>query len=194
MRPKLYVATGAYDCGKTTTLEFLRDSYGYIINKEAARSVLEELGGKKLGHQFDKTLQKILSEDHICPVCTPLEFTELVFKKQKELEYNAKERSFIDRGYLDIVEFFLRSSNLNEFSLNYKKEEFGSYLSIFLFDVMPNTQVPKWGKSIEKRTEEAIRINRRLFDMYTAEGFKVYKIPPEPIENRAEMIHEIISK
>ncbi|MBM3199528.1 ATP-binding protein [Candidatus Woesearchaeota archaeon] len=186
----LYVVTGAHDCGKTATLEFLRGVYGYNIQKEAASLALDDLGSKKLGHDPCMPLKKIYGKRHICPVCTPLKFAKLALKKQKELEKLASEGSLLERGYVDIIEFYTRHNKTKDL----KHDKFADYANVFLLEVMPSLQEPKWGKSKQERTEEARRINDRLLKMYTAEGFNVSFIPAGSVEERAKRIHERISK
>ncbi len=187
---RLYVVTGAYDCGKTATLEFLRDFYGYNIQKEAASSVLDELGSKKLGHNLNETLKKIHKKGHVCPACTPLKFAKLALKKQKELEKLASEDSFLERGYVDIIEFYTRHKKTKSL----KHGKFVDYAHVFLLDVMPSLQEPKWGKTKQERTEDAKEINKRLLNMYKNEGFDVHTIPVGSIKERAEMIHHTVEK
>lgn len=188
MGKKLYVATGAYDCGKTATLEHLKDFYGYKISMEAPATVIEELGSKALGHSADRPITKICSESHLCPVCKPRKFTKLVLKKQKEIEAMAAEGSFIERGYIDAAEFFLRISGKKELPFAYKPEV--EYAHVFLFDVMPSLQVPKWGKSLEERLEEAKEINKTLFGMYSNKGYDIFVVPAGSVQERAKTVHE----
>lgn len=188
---KLYVATGAYDSGKTSTLEFLNTYYNFNVHQEAPKLVLDALKEKKLGHQLEVPFERIYSSDHFCPLCNLLEFTNLALEKQKEIENKALKGDFVERGYIDIIEFFLRNSQVKELPNDLRLEYLGNYQYVFLFEVMPEIQVSKWGKTRNERIEEAKRINESLFNMYIKEGYDTYLIPPDSINNRAKIIYDI---
>ncbi|MEW5818717.1 MAG: ATP-binding protein [Cyanobacteriota bacterium] len=192
MKKNIFIATGAYDCGKTTTLKYLRANYGVKIHKEAHLIVLEKLGNKINGHAPDKPFEKILANDHFCPMCNPLEFAEMVLEEQLTTEKLASNGDFIERGYIDPLEYYLRNSNQPEWTGKYSKRNFLNYSKVFLFNVIAATQVPRWGKTAEIRIKEAHHINERLHKMYSNAGFDICTIPDDSVENRAKMILDLI--
>jgi hypothetical protein len=64
----VFVATGAFDCGKTTTLERLREHHGVRIHAEAHLGVLARLGERTAGHPPGQPFSPITSPDHFCPM------------------------------------------------------------------------------------------------------------------------------
>lgn len=80
------VATGAFDCGKTRTLEWLRDHHGIRIHAEAHGAVLAQLGSRTLGHSPEGGFVPIDDPRHFCPMCRPLEFAEQVLARQHFIE------------------------------------------------------------------------------------------------------------
>ena len=107
--PALIVATGAFDCGKTTTLEWLREHHGLRIHTEAHRLVLRRIATRSGGHPPERGFTRIEDPDHFCPMCRPLEFCELVLAEQRALEQRAREGDLLERGYLDPLEMFDRT-------------------------------------------------------------------------------------
>ncbi|MDP2908190.1 MAG: hypothetical protein Q8N77_00105, partial [Nanoarchaeota archaeon] len=71
-----------------------------------------------------------------------------------------------------------------------KHGKFADYAYVFLFDVMPSLQVPKWGKSLEERLEEAKEINKTLFGMYSNKGYDIFVVPAGSVQERAKTVHE----
>ncbi len=63
-----------------------------------------------------------------------------------------------------------------------------AYVKVLSFDVMPELQSVRWGKSAEQRTREAIAINDRLDRMYRAAGFEVVHIEAGSVEARAAQV------
>jgi predicted ATPase len=192
LQKRIYIVTGAFSCGKTTTLQCLQKLFDYTIFREAHLLVLDELGVRADGHPIDHPITPITNSEHFCPMCNPLEFAQMVLKKQQYTESIAPDGSLIERGFIDPVEYFLRNTGFEAFPDQTLKEKFHPYEKVFLFDVIPDVQVAKWGKSREERIELAYHINDRLYRMYKQKGFNVYFIEKASVEKRARSVHEII--
>ncbi|WP_437976170.1 ATP-binding protein [Sorangium sp. So ce295] len=188
MGKPLFVATGAYSCGKTTTLRHLASTRGYRIHGEAHRRVLDELGARTHGHAPDAPFRPIDTPEHLCPMCRKREFAALVLETQKAIEVDAREGDWLERGYLDPVEYYLRTSGEAEYPWREGEPAFERYALVFLFAVMPELQEPRWGKSREARAADAERINQRLGALYRAAGFEVIDVGPGTVEERAELL------
>ncbi len=83
------VVTGAFDCGKTTTLEWLREHAGARIHGEAHLRALALLGERTRGHPPDRPFSPISDPAHVCPLCRPWAFAELVLAEQRAIELAA---------------------------------------------------------------------------------------------------------
>jgi hypothetical protein len=179
------VVTGAFDCGKTTTLEWLRDHHGVRIHGEAHLRALALLGDRTLGHPPDQGFFRIDDPAHFCPMCRPWGFTELVLAEQRAIELAAREGDVLERGFLDPIEMFLRNTNADSHP---SWTPIARYRRVILFELMPELQRPRWGKPVAQRIAEALAINLRLTRLYQAAGFDVLAIPPGPVEHRAELL------
>lgn len=188
MSKRLLVATGAYACGKTTTLRHLASTRGHRVHGEAHRRVLDELGARTHGHPPDEPFRPIDAPEHVCPLCRKREFAARVLETQKAIEAEARSGDWLERGYLDPVEYYLRTSGEVEYPWPPGEPAFERYALVFLFAVMPEIQAPRWGRSRGERTEEAERINQRLGAMYRAAGFEVVDVGPGTVEERAAFL------
>jgi predicted ATPase len=182
------VVTGAFDCGKTTTLEWLRDHHGVRIHGEAHLRALALLGDRTAGHPPDRGFSRIDDPAHFCPLCRPWEFAELVLAEQRAIEIAARDGDVLERGYLDPIEMFLRSTNASDDAARPSWAGVARYRKVILFEVMPELQRPRWGKSAAQRVAEARAINERLARLYRAAGFDVHTIPAGPVERRAALL------
>lgn len=183
------VVTGAFDCGKTTTLEWLRDHHGVRIHGEAHLRALALLGDRTHGHPPDRGFSRIDDPAHFCPMCRPFEFAELVLAEQRAIEIAAREGDVLERGCLDPIEMLLRTSDATEHP---RWTPVARYRRVILFDVMPELQRPRWGKPAAQRIAEALAINHRLAQLYRAAGFEVIAIRPGPVEHRAALLLETL--
>lgn len=192
MTRRLYVVTGAYSCGKTTTMKYLAATHGFGIHNEAHQSVLDDFGERILGHPPDEPFQPINDPDHFCPMCRPLEFAELVLLKQAAIEARASDGDFVERGYLDAIEYYLRNTGAAVYPWGPNPPRFAHYTRVFLFAVIPEIQRPRWGKTREQRIAEAKMINERLFCLYRDAGFRCHIIEPGTVEERAGAIMALL--
>ncbi|XYH98807.1 ATP-binding protein [Sorangium sp. So ce1128] len=188
MKKRLFVATGAYACGKTTTLRHLASTRGHRVHGEAHRRVLDELGARTHGHPPDEPFRRIDAPEHVCPMCRKREFAARVLETQRAIEAEAQSGDWLERGYLDPVEYYLRTSGEVEYPWPPGEPAFERYALVFLFAVMPELQAPRWGRSSEERAAEAERINQRLGALYRAAGFEVVDVGPGTVEERAELL------
>ncbi len=182
------VVTGAFDCGKTTTLEWLREHHGVRIHSEAHLRALDLLGERKLGHPPGQGFSRIADPDHFCPMCRPVEFAELVLDEQRAIERAAEPGDILERGYLDPIEMLLR--NAGDDAQIPAWTAIARYTQVFLFAVMPELQRPRWGKPPAQRIAEAVAINERLAQLYRAAGYELIEIPPGPVGERGERLLE----
>ncbi|PRP93311.1 hypothetical protein ENSA5_43330 [Enhygromyxa salina] len=177
----VYIATGAFDCGKTTTLEWLREHHGLRIHGEAHLRALASWGDRTAGHPPDRGFTRIEDPEHSCPMCRPRAFAERVLEEQRAIEGSAQPGDILERGYLDPIEMLLRNSGGPRPAWT----PIARYARVFLFEVMPALQRPRWGKSVERRIAEAQAINERLERMYGEAGHEVVRIGPGAVEARA---------
>jgi predicted ATPase len=182
------IVTGAFDCGKTTTLEWLRDHHGVRIHSEAHLRALALLGERTAGHPPDQGFVRIDDPAHFCPMCHPWEFAELVLAEQREIEIVARDGDVLERGYLDPIEMFLRNTRASDDAPRPSWTPVARYRRVILFEVMPELQRPRWGKPAAQRVAEAVAINERLARHYRAAGFEVVAIPPGTVEYRAALL------
>lgn len=194
MSRRLYVVTGAFSCGKTTTLRHLAATRGYTVYREAPLLVFEDLGPRIKGHPPGHSFQAIREPTHLCPMCRPLEFAEMVLAKQAIIEANAAEGAILERGYLDPVEYYLRKTGRLHYPLDLHPWRFARYAQVFVFAVVPEAQQPRWNKTKEECIAEAEWINERLLRIYVEAGFQSHVIRPGSIEERADIIHQLITK
>lgn len=187
--PELYVVTGASGVGKTTTLRWLRDHDGIRFHGEAHTGMVRSLGARAHGHPPDAPFRRIDDPGHFCPLCRGREFREMVVAAQKALEAGAATGDFVDRGILDPIEFFLRHSGAPDAAIpDGDWQPVGRYRTIFLFEVMPELQRPKWGRSAEERIAEALMIEQRLARIYASRGHDVVRVPPGDVAWRASFV------
>lgn len=185
---ELNVVTGAFDCGKTTTLEWLRDHHGLRIHTEAHLRALASLGDRTRGHPPDRGFSRIDDPAHICPMCRPWEFAELVLAEQRAIEEGAQSRDLLERGHLDPIEMLLRTTGANDTAPRPSWTPVARYRRVILFEVMPELQRPRWGKPATQRVAEATAINKRLARLYQAAGHELVTIPPGSVEQRAALV------
>lgn len=185
---RVTVVTGAFDCGKTTTLEWLRDRMGVRIHGEAHLRALASLGDRKRGHPPDQPFSRIDDPAHACPMCRPWEFAELCLAEQRAIETAAADGDLLERGYLDPIEMFLRNTNASDDAPRPSWTPVARYRRVILFEVMPELQRPRWGKPAAQRVVEAMAINERLARMYRAAGYELRSIPGGSVEQRARML------
>ena len=191
MATPVFIATGAFDCGKTTTLEHLRAHHGRRIHAEAHLRALASLGDRREGHPPDQAFARIDDPRHLCPMCRPWDFAELVLAHQRTIEARAAPGDLLERGYLDPIEMLLRNTG-DDAGPRPRWTPVARYVRVLLFGVMPQLQRPRWTKTQTQRAAEAEAINRRLEGLYREAGFTVVSIPPGSVEARARLVLELI--
>jgi predicted ATPase len=184
----VFVATGAFDCGKTTTLEWLRQHHGVRIHAEAHLSVLAQLGERTAGHPPGRSFSQITDPDHFCPMCRPREFAQLVLDEQRNIELAAQPGDLLERGFVDPIEMLLRRTDAPDDAQRPAWRPISRYLRVLSFDVMPQLQRPRWGKTAAERAEQARAINLRLDRLYRAAGCEVVHIEAGSVEARAAQV------
>jgi predicted ATPase len=184
----VFVATGAFDCGKTTTLEWLREHHGVRTHAEAHVCVLAQLGGRTAGHPPGQPFAQISDPEHFCPMCRPWEFAQLVLDEQRSIELAAQPGDLLERGFLDPIELLLRRTDAPDDAPRPAWQPIARYVRVLSFDVMPQLQSPRWGKSASQRAEDARAINLRLDRLYRAAGYEVVHIEAGSVEARAAQV------
>lgn len=188
----VFVATGAFDCGKSTTLAWLREHHGVRIHAEAHLRVLAQLGGRTAGHPPGQPFSPINDPDHLCPMCRPWEFAQLVLDEQRSIELTAQPGDLLERGFVDPIEMLLRRMGAEDDAPHPVWRPITRYLRVLSFDVMPQLQRPRWGSTATQRAEHARAINERLDRMYRAAGFEVVHIDAGSVEARAAQVLELM--
>lgn len=188
----VFVATGAFDCGKTTTLEWLREHHGVRIHAEAHVVVLARLGARTAGHPPGQPFSPISDPDHLCPMCRPWEFAQLVLDEQRRIELSVQVGDLLERGFVDPIEMLLRRTGAPDDAPRPDWQPVARYLRVLSFDVMPQLQRPRWSSSAMQRAEQARAINERLDRMYRAAGFEVVHIEAGSVEARAAQVLAIM--
>jgi hypothetical protein len=184
----VFVATGAFDCGKTTTLEWLREHHGVRIHVEAHVAALARLGARTAGHPPEQPFSPILEPEHLCPMCRPWEFAQLVLDEQRSIELLAQPNDLLERGFLDPIEMLLRRTDASDDAPRPHWRPVARYLRVLSFDVMPQLQRPRWGNTSVQRAEHARAINDRLDRLYRAAGYEVVHIEAGSVEARAAQV------
>lgn len=190
--PAVVVATGAFDCGKTTTLEWLREHHGLRIHVEAHRLALQRIAARSGGHPPDRGFTPIDDPAHFCPMCRPEAFCELVLAEQRASEARAEDGDLLERGYLDPIEMLERTTDGR--APRPAWTPLARYRVVLLFELMPALQRPRWGKSVATRIDEAAAINARLARLYAQAGFRVARISPGSVPERAEQVRAAIAR
>lgn len=189
----VFVATGAFDCGKTTTLEWLREHHGVRIHREAHLRALDRLGARTTGHPPGQGFTHIDDPAHLCPMCRPWDFAELVLDEQRMIESAAQSGDVLERGWIDPIEMLLRNTAAGDDAPHPEWTPLTRYAGVMLFDVMPELQSPRWGKPASVRSEEARAINVRLERLYRAAGHEVMRIAAGSVADRGARVLELIT-
>jgi predicted ATPase len=188
---EVFVATGSFDCGKTTTLEWLREHHGVRIHAEAHLRALARLGQRTAGHppgQPFSAISPAIDPEHSCPMCRPWDFAQLVLDEQRSIELSAQPGDLLERGFVDPIEMLLRRTDAPDDAPTPAWQPIARYVRVLSFDVMPQLQSPRWGKSAAQRALDAIAINERLDRMYRAAGYEVVHIRAGSVEDRAAQV------
>ena len=186
---KIYIVTGAHDTGKSATLEYLKKEFGHATIGEAFKALQKECGEAMFFHAPDKPFVPNGSPDHVCPICRPKELTSMLLRKQLEIENGiAGGTTVIERGFGDYLAT-LRFLKIDDWeNRDFSARRFAKYKLVFLMEVMPELQEPKFGKSLEQRIQEAVEINECIFQEYFQSGFKIVAVPAGTIKDRAKLI------
>ena len=174
------VITGPLCSGKTSLVEYFRDS-GFPIVKEAGRSIIAE-------EQEKETLQQGTGR---LPWTKPYEFRAITIIRQLELELNAKMQEqnpvlprFLDAGLLENIVYCEQrfGSVPREFEFCRQK---GRYDKVFwLAPLLAYTNdAQRWETS-----DDAQRLGIGFRQIYLDEEYDIIDVPVMSIEDRANFI------
>jgi len=190
----LIAAVGARGCGKTTTLAHLAAHHGHRVHDEAHNQVLAELGPRAAGHPEHAPYARVDHPAHFCPMCHPIEFCARVLARQYEIESQARPGDIVDHGWLDAVEYTCRRMGLARLPEYVPVPPFEPYAHVFLFEVMPELQRPRWGLTADQRTDEARDMNAGIAALYEQQGMVVKRVPPGTVCERARFMASAIAR
>jgi len=190
----VFVATGAYRAGKSTTLGHLAEAHGLLVADEAHTRILDDLGERRMGHDRHAPFASITDDAHFCPMCRPEAFSDLVVAEQRRIEAAAGPGTILDRGMIDPLEMRARRTGEDLRALISVTPPDVRYASVFVFDVMPGLMTPRWGRSEAERVEQAHSIRARLENAYREAGHRVVRVPPGTLAERAAVVLEHIER
>jgi predicted ATPase len=166
------VITGAPSSGKTSVVEELAHR-GYAIQNEVARELIEAC------LRQGKTLAEIRDQAH----AQQLQQRILKLKLAREKGLDRGALVFADRGTPDSITYF-RIAGLDTKAAVEASHMF-RYRAVFLFDRLPSFS--KDGVRTESE-QQAIEIDRMLYEDYKALGYAVTRVPVIPVAARADFI------
>lgn len=160
------VLTGGPSCGKSTSIENLRQR-GFSVLEEIAREMIEKRGGFPEGEKEIEYFQGTLFNEQL----------------KRESKLNG-EIIFLDRGLGD-------SPAYTQHLLGYIPEKManydlaGRYDQIFILDRLPFVDD---GLRMESGDEEAQRIHDLIIQSYRDAGYNLTTVPIMGVEERTKFI------
>lgn len=176
------VLTGAPGSGKTTLIDALRDR-GMQCVQEAAIDVIEALIDE-MGLEEQANWRRYNMEA----------FQSRVLARQKELEQSVEigKKCFFDRSAYDGISY-LSLFNDGQFPANYLDDVREHSYDVVVF-VSPLDALDLRAESGRNETEEeAQRLGDEFQAMYQREGFTIVHLPPAPIEQRVDMLIDVVN-
>lgn len=176
--PNLYIITGGPGAGKTTVIMGLQETFGYAIQMEAGRSIIQ---------------QQMSQNGTILPWLDPSGFADAMFRisYQQYLESQMHPETVIfDRGIPDIIGF-LHLSNLPVPKAYIDAATDLRYQSK-VFITPPWKEI--YAKDAERRQswQEAKATYQVMLNIYTKLGYQLIDLPLDSPSNRTAFIHHHI--
>ncbi|MBR9706450.1 ATP-binding protein [Candidatus Pacearchaeota archaeon] len=163
---KRIVLTGGASCGKSTTINALKQK-GFPVLEEIAREVIERRGSFPTEKSEIKALQE--------------EMFEMQIKGEDLL--NGK-LSFLDRGVGDYIAYSRHLLGyVHEMVAKFDFKE--RYKQVFALDRLPFIDD---GLRIESGDEEASKIHKDIINAYAVNGYNVVHVPVMSVDDRIEFI------
>jgi predicted ATPase len=161
-RIQRYILAGGPSCGKTTTLEALKEKAMRVVS-EAAREVLAE----KICANYEEIQREI-------------------FSRQIRRENSITKPAFFDRSALEGVAYsLLKLGKVPEPLASYDFRN--RYDAIFFLERFPLVQD---GIRVETSDEEAEIVHRAIYDAYRKYEYNPITVPRMPVEERVKFILE----
>lgn len=173
MKPKKVVITGGPGTGKTSIINYLKDS-GFLCYDEISRQVT--LQARKDGIE-----QLFLTE--------PLLFSDKLLEGRTQQFNDAAKESenivFLDRGLPDVIAYmdYIGDTYPNRFAAACK-----SYLYDAVFILAPWQEIFTSDSERYESFEEAIEIHHHLLDTYKRFGYHLIDVPFGSVKNRSDFI------
>lgn len=169
-----YVITGGPGCGKTTTVNILKER-GYKITIEHARHYLDTQ------LVTGKTVEEIRSNQIL--------FQSEILKMQIEHEasLNPDDIIFLDRAIPDALAYY-RFLNLEEDQALLKALEQVFYKKIFILNPLP--LVNDYARTEDEEAQK--RIHGLIIEVYNSLPFDILHVPVLTVEERVNFILENI--
>ena len=167
-----YILTGAPGSGKSSILLDL-ESRGEHIIREAAEDVIKLYQARGIEKPWEMpNFQKRI--------------TDLQIQRESRIP-NDIRRVFIDRGIPDGLAYTRKESDI------YKEimKNIRPYEGVFLINMIGN---PEKTKVRIEDYEEALEIERKINEVYLFLGYEIPKIPADSIEERTNIILDIIDE
>lgn len=177
-----YVITGGPSCGKTTTIEFLKENTSYPTFGELARDyIYEEVKKRGLNVKSKKDIERTVGE---------LREDEAVFQGNifernfiRENKLNAEKMCFLERALPDSIAYYSNSGLTIDYVVRASNKR--KYKKVFLLEQL--TEYENDGLRTEDK-EEGLKLSNLLFEAYTKLGYDVVRVPEMSVEERHEFI------
>lgn len=176
-----YILTGGPGAGKTSIINYLAKR-GYLVAPEAATEIIE--GGLK------KNIENPWRADDY-----HIRMYELISKRQMEVLNSSAPIAFFDRGHLDGISYILlQKRTLYQYVVDRVQSSIDTqYFNnrVFFIDslgfVVPG---PARGEDLQESLQKAHCLEQN----YRAMGYEIVHIPSGPVEERAQIIVDYITK
>jgi predicted ATPase len=196
--PTKIVFTGAPGTGKTTTIEYLRDKYGFDVVPETARFLIDRV--IKDNDDRQKNNMPLLP----LPYMDQMTFQPDIFELQLAWEskwYDTASNKvhgivFLDRAIPDCVAYHKvrgvpLSPKLLNAAANVHHNAKNMYAKVFIFDFLPQyVNDPVRSEDLPA----AMVIHRALQENYLLLGYELVIVPAMSIEERSEFVLNELKK
>lgn len=169
-----YIITGAPSTGKTSILNELSNK-GFKCHSEIARQVIRE---------------NLDSGSEIFPWNQMQLFSDMVLDRMKTLvtSFNPNQIQFLDRSMVDLIGYMHFAGK--EAPIHYKAEalKVGYAKKVFYLPIWEDIYTTD--EERKESVEEAMKIDRALFNAYDSLGFEMIEVPRGSVMERVDFILE----